>query len=108
MSLIDKAVSHFDSKARRELNVPEWDVVLYTKNLTLDDKAKWLARADGDTTDYMVYACIFGLVDAKGEPVFTLTDKHKLRTSVDPDIISKLATFVLHVESDSEEAREKN
>lgn len=108
MSLIDKAVSHFDSKARREISVPEWDVTLYSKSLTLDDKAKWLARADGDTTDYLIYACIFGLTDDKGEKVFTIADKQKLRTQVDPDIVSRLAGFVLHLESDSEEAREKN
>lgn len=108
MSLIDKAVSHFNAKSSREIDVPEWGVTLYSKNLTLDDKAKWLSRADGDTTDYMIYAVIFGLIDKEGKNVFDIGDKQKLRNAVDPDIVSRLASFVLHVESDSEEEREKN
>jgi len=107
MSLIDKAVSHFSSKAKREIHVPEWDVTLYSKNLTMDDRAKWLARADGDTTDYMVYAVIFGLVDGKDQSVFDVGDKMKLRQSVDPDIVQRLASFVLNVSSGEEEI-EKN
>lgn len=108
MSIIDKAVQHFSSKVRREVHVPEWDVTLYSKNLTLDDRAKWLARADGDTTDYLVYAVIFGLTDESGEPVFDIGDKVKLRRHVDPEIVSKLASFVLDVSAPTEEEREKN
>lgn len=108
MKLIDSAVSHFSSKARREIHVPEWDVTLYSKNLTLDDKAKWLARADNDATDYMVYSVIFGLVDDKGEAVFDVGDKVKLRRHVDPEIVSRLASFVLQPAAETEEEREKN
>lgn len=107
MSLIDKAVSHFSSKTQREIDVPEWGVTLRAKNLTLDDRSKWMTRADGDTTDYMVYAVIFGLTDQKGEPVFDVGDKVKLRRNVDPDIVSKLASFVLNL-TDSQEELEKN
>lgn len=107
MSLIEKAVSHFSSKAKREIHVPEWDVILYSKNLTLDDRSKWLTRADGDTTDYMLYAIIFGLVDGEGKAVFDVGDKMKLRQSVDPDVVQRLASFVLNVSNDEEEI-EKN
>lgn len=108
MSLIDFAVEHFSSKEVRKIEVPEWDTVLYSKNLTLDDRAKWLSRANGDSTDYMVYAVIFGLTDDKGEPVFDIGDKGKLRRNVDPDIVAKLANFVLQVAGPEEEDREKN
>lgn len=108
MSLIDKAVEHFSSKAVRKIEVPQWGVELFSKNLTLEDRSKWLARADGDTTDYMVYAVIFGLTDAEGNPVFDIGDKVKLRRHVDPDIVAKLANFVLQVSGETEEDREKN
>jgi len=108
MSLIDKAVQHFSSKATREIYVPEWDVTLFAKNLTLEDRSKWLNRADGDTTDYMVYAVIFGLTDESGNNVFDIGDKVKLRRHVDPDIVSKLASFVLQVSAPEESDREKN
>lgn len=107
MSLIDKAVGHFSSKARRAIDVPEWGVTLYSKNLTLDDRSKWMTRADGDTTDYMLYAVIFGLTNEEGESVFDIGDKVKLRRNVDPDIVQKLASFVLNL-TDSQEELEKN
>lgn len=108
MKLIDAAVTHFSSRAIRTIEVPEWETTLYSKNLTLDDKAKWLARANSDTTDYMIYAVIFGLTDEKGDPVFTIDDKIKLRKSVDPEIIQRLANFVLIPDPESEDDRKKS
>ena len=106
--LIDAAVSHFSNKEIRELHVPEWDVTLYSKNLTLEDKAKFLKRAQDDTTDYMVYSVIFGVTDKEGEPVFDIGDRVKLRNHVDPEVLSKIANFVLDVSATSKEEREKN
>jgi hypothetical protein len=56
----------------------------------------------------MVYAVIFGLTDSEGNAVFDVSDKVKLRRNVDPDIVARLANFVLHVEGESEEERQKN
>ena len=82
--LIDSAVSHFSNKEIRTLRVEEWDTTLYSKNLSLDDKAKWFARSDGDNSDYLVYALIFGVTDKDGEAVFDIGDKVKLKKHVDP------------------------
>jgi hypothetical protein len=106
--IIDNAIEHFNSKEVRKTEVPEWESTVYAKNLTLEDKAKMLKRSGDDNTDYLVYALIFGLVDEKGDSVFTLEDKVALRKRVDPDIVSRLATFVLAAEGVSEEDREKN
>jgi hypothetical protein len=103
--LIDKAVAHFSSKAIRELDVPEWGSKLFAKNMSLDDKAKWYARADGDASDYLLYAIIFGVTDEKGDPIFNIGDKHKLRNKVDPEIISRIANWVVAHDDDSEEIR---
>ena len=107
MKLIETAISHFSNKTVRSMVVPEWDITVYAKPLSLEDKAKWITRSDGDNTDYMVYALIFGLMDEKGDSLFDIGDKVKLRKSVDPEIVSKLASFVLSSDS-TEEEREKN
>ncbi len=104
--LIENAVSHFSSKEVRSIRVEEWDCTLYSKNLSLEDKARWYTRADGDNTDYLVYALIFGVTDKDGEAVFDIGDKVKLRKSVDPEVLSRVANFVLQIED--EEEREKN
>lgn len=108
MKLIESAVQHFSNKAIRSIHIPEWDVTLYAKNMTLDDKAKMYARSNGNGTDYLIYAVIFGLQDKDGEPPFTLEDKVALKTKVDPEVVSRLANFVLQTEAKSEEEREKN
>ena len=108
MSLIDAAVAHFSNKEVRSMEVPEWGATLYAKNLTMNDKAKWLKRAQDDTTEYMLYAVIFGTTDEKGEPVFDIGDKPKLRNHADPDVVSRVATFVLNIDKPTEEDREKN
>jgi hypothetical protein len=107
-SLIDAAVAHFSNQEVRSIDVPEWGVTVFAKNLSLSDKAKWLSRSKDDTTDYMVYAVIYGAVDDKGEPHFDISDKPKLRNNVDPEVLSKVANFVLKLGADSEEEREKN
>lgn len=104
--LIDSAVAHFSGKEVRSIRVDEWDCTLYSKNLSLEDKARWYARADGNNTDYLVYALIFGVTDEKGDAVFDLSDKEKLRKKVDPEVLSKVANFVLDAQ-DPEEV-EKN
>lgn len=106
--LIDVAVSHFSNKEIRELYVPEWGTTLYSKNLTLEDKAKFLKRAQDDSTDYLVYAVIFGVTDKDGEPVFDIGDRVKLRNHVDPEVLSTVANFILDVEAKTEEDRKKN
>lgn len=108
MSLIEIAKAHFSSKAVRSLEVPEWETTVYAKPLTLDDRARMAARADGNGTDYLVYAVIFGVTDEKGEPVFTLEDKHALRKQCDPEVVSRVANFVLEAKTKNEAEREKN
>ena len=104
--VIDSAVAHFSGKEVRSIRVDEWDCTLYSKNLSLEDKARWYARADGDNTDYLVYDLIFGVTDENGERVFDLGDKVKLRKNVDPEVLSRVANFVLDIQD--EEEREKN
>jgi hypothetical protein len=95
--LIDNAIAHFSSKEIRSLRVDEWDCTLYSKNLSLEDKAKWFARADGDNSDYLVYALIYGVTDENGEPVFDVGDKVRLKKKVDPEVLSRVANFVLDI-----------
>lgn len=108
MKLIDAAIGHFAAKTVRSIEVPEWGVTLYSKNLSLEDRAKWITRSNGNATEYMVYAVIFGLTDDKGDAVFDIGDKPKLLKSVDPDIVSRLSSFVLEQSANDEKEREKN
>lgn len=106
--LIDKAIAHFNDKAVIPLDIPEWGVTVYGKVVSMDEKSKWLIKANEDTTDYMIYAIIGGIVDEDGNAVFDIGDKHSLRHQVDPEIIAKMSNLVLHTGVQSDEEREKN
>lgn len=108
MSIIEAAVSHFSSKEVRSLEVSEWDCTVYAKNMTLEDKGKLIAKAKDSTTDYLLYALIYGAIDDKGENLFTIEDKSTLKNKVDPDVVARVANFVLGIEGSSDEEIEKN
>jgi hypothetical protein len=108
MKLIEKAVSHFSTKSVREIYVDEWETKLFAKPLSLEERSRLFGKGDGNNIEYMVNACIHGLLDDKGEKVFDIGDKPKLMKAVDPEIVTRLALFVLNTEADSEEEREKN
>ena len=108
MKLIEKAVSHFSSRERRSLYIPEWEATIYARNVNLEDKSSWMKRSDGDHFEFMLYAVIGGAEDENGEPCFDIGDKPKLKKAVDPDIVSTIATFVLETSAKNDEEREKN
>jgi len=108
VSIIEQAKAHFSAKEIRKLPVPEWDSTIFCKPLTLDDRAKIAARADGNGTDYLIYTVIFGAIDEKGEMLFSLEDKLALRRQCDPEVVSKVANFILKSDTATEEQREKN
>jgi|TARA_R110002012_G_scaffold313017_1_gene524282 hypothetical protein len=102
--LIDKAVTHFDAKAMRELRVVEWDnTTIYAKNLTKAEISKCRSMADeSDDNDLIMTFLVYSVVDEKGERLFDVGDKQKLKTSVDPKVIDKVADFVLNLSSQEE------
>lgn len=108
MSVIEQAKAHFSTKEVRKTKVPEWDTTIYCKPLTLDDRAKIAARAEGNATDYLVYAVIFGSTNEQGEMIFGIDDKLALRKQCDPQVVSRVANFILSSETKTEEEREKN
>lgn len=106
MSVLDKAISHFSKKEVRSIEVPEWECTVYARNLTLEDKAKWITRSDGDNVMYLVYALIFGAMDKDGESIFDIGDKVKLMRNVDPEVLARVSGFILA--SQEAEELEKN
>jgi len=108
MKLIEKAVSHFSSKERRQLYIEEWDATIYARNVNLEDKSSWMKQSDGDSFEYMLYAIIGGVEDEEGNLCFDLSDKPKLKKGADPEVVSKVASFVLETSGPTDEEREKN
>lgn len=100
MSALENAINHFNSLGTQKIEVPEWGdengpLIIYADPCTLADKGKIKVRAERDEIDGLIYVLILKAKDAQGEPLFTLEDKHALKTKVDPDILSAVATKIM-------------
>ena len=107
MKLIEKALQHFQSIEPRELHVPEWEVTVYAKEPTLGQKSSWMAKSNGDNTDFMLNAICEGALDKDGQPLFDVGDKPTLRR-IGSTITERVGLFVLNASAETDEEREKN
>lgn len=91
MALIDKVTAHYKeiSGVMREVEVPEWDVVIYSKPLTLFE----IKQIDAAPSDYerVVDLLILKALDANGENVFGKEHKQQLLRSSDSKVLSRVA-----------------
>jgi hypothetical protein len=110
MSLIDKAKAHFDSLEIKEIEIPEWsdgDEVLkvYAKPLTLAEMSKLQRYAKDDDVALMAYCLIHKALDADGEKVFDISDKHALMNGVDKDVLARVAMAIMSTPSVEEQTK---
>lgn len=99
MSILDKAVEHFDSKETIEIDVPEWETVIYATPFTLAEQRKLYKFAKDDDMEFLVRAIILKAMDKDGEKIFDLSDKQKMMNRVDPKVLSRIATEMSASES---------
>jgi hypothetical protein len=94
MSILDKAVSHFDGLQNRSLEVPEWGVTVYFDMPTLKQRMSWSKMSEARAQATVLIKC---LKDETGQPVFedTPDTMAALQTKVDPRITARLVGAVL-------------
>jgi hypothetical protein len=96
MKAIERAKEHFNSRAPKQVTVEAWadaqgrPLVLWVNPLTVKDRDHLirLQRKYGSTMELLVHVLILHARDEKGEPVFTLEDKHDLMHNTDPDVLT--------------------
>lgn len=99
MSILDKAVEHFENQSVIEIEVPEWDAVIYSTPFTLAEQRKLYKFAQNDDIEFLARAVIMKATDKEGEKIFDLSDKQKMMNKVDPKILSRIATEMGRSES---------
>jgi len=99
MNILDKAVEHFDGKETIEIEVPEWESVIYSTPFTLAEQKKLYKFAKDDDMEFLVRAIILKAMDGDGEKIFDLSDKQKLMNRVDPKVLSRIAEQMSKSES---------
>lgn len=99
MDILDKAIEHFDNQGTIEIEVPEWDAVIYSTPFTLAEQRKLQKFAKEDDIEFLARAIIMKATDRDGEKIFDLSDKQKLMNRVDPKVLSRIATEMSKTES---------
>ena len=96
MKAIEKAKAHFNSLDIKKINVPEWDMDIYAKPLNLFETKKLMKFANDDSVEMLAYVVMLKSLDEKGEPLFTLEDKHSLLNDVDKDVLARVANEIMN------------
>lgn len=97
MSILDRAIAHFDKQGVIEIIVPEWEdesgqpTIIYSKPLTLSENRTLLKFADNDNAEFVARLVIMKALDADGNKMFDISDKLHLMNRVDPAVLSRIA-----------------
>lgn len=112
MSVIANAKSHFKTKLTDKLewvDCPEWGVKIYFKgSATLKQTEEIIAlHRENKVAEALAQVLISRALKEDGTKMFTIADKFDLMNSVDPDIVTNMATHILNSEPKAEDI-EKN
>lgn len=111
MKVIERATAHFKSKSVKTIEVPEWGdddgpLLIYIEPFTLKDQGRLQNATKGSSeSEALAELLVLKCLDSEGQKMFTIEDKHALRTKVDADIIARIASQIMMV---NVEAVEKN
>jgi hypothetical protein len=111
MRVIERATAHFKSKSVKTIEVPEWGdegepLIIYVEPFTLKDQGRLQNATKGSSeSEALAELLVLKCLDSEGQKMFTIEDKHALRSKVDADIIARIASQIMMV---NVEAVEKN
>jgi len=112
MSVITNAKKHFKTKLTDKLesiDVPEWESTVYFKgSATLKQTEEIVAlHRENKVAEALAQTLISRALNEDGTKMFTMADKFDLMNSVDPEVITTVASHILNSEPDGSDI-EKN
>ena len=112
MSVITNAKGHFKTKLTDKLEwveCPEWETKIYFKgSATLKQTEEVVAlHRENKVAEALAQVLISRALKEDGSKMFTIADKFDLMNSVDPDVVTRMATHILNIEPDPKDI-EKN
>lgn len=112
MSVIANAKGHFKTKMTDKLEsfeVPEWECKIYFKgSATLKQTEEIVAlHRENKVAEALAQVLISRALNEDGSKMFTVADKFDLMNSVDPEVVTRIATHILESEPNVKDV-EKN
>lgn len=90
MSILDKAIAHFDKLGTKKIKIPEWDSVIYATPFTLEEKRTLVKFSNGNDAEFMIRTLITKAIDKDGKKVFDLSDKPTLMGHAHSGVIERV------------------
>ena len=87
MSLIDEITTGGELLS---LDVPEWEKTIYFYPFSLADADYATKMSKGSDGQFVAYMIIRKVLNENGDKHFTIGDKQKLMSGVNPDLLSRL------------------
>jgi hypothetical protein len=108
MSVIANAKTHFKNKLSDKLewvDVPEWETRIYFKgSATLKQTEEVVAlHRENKVAEALATVLISRALTEDGKKMFGVADKFDLMNSVDPNVVTRIATHILNSEPNPED-----
>ena len=106
MSVIANAKGHFKTKLTDKLeciDVPEWETKIYFKgSATLKQTEEVVAlHRENKVAEALAQTLVSRALNEDGTKMFTIADKFDLMNSVDPEVITTVASHILNSEPEA-------
>ena len=106
MSVIANAKTHFKTKLTDKLEsveVPEWKCKVYFKgSATLKQTEEVVAlHRENKVAEALAQTLVSRALNEDGTKMFTIADKFDLMNSVDPEVITTVASHILNSEPEA-------
>lgn len=106
MSVITNAKTHFKTKLTDKLEsieVPEWETTVYFKgSATLKQTEEVVAlHRENKVAEALAQTLVSRALNEDGTKMFTIADKFDLMNSVDPEVITTVASHILNSEPEA-------
>lgn len=97
MTILDKARDHFATIETKSLPVPEWDMTVYWRPWTVNERQKvWGAiKASGKEAELSARVLITKALDKDGKPIFGVNDLRTLCFEVDSAVVEQIALAII-------------
>lgn len=102
MGILDRAKQHFSDIETQSLEVPEWDLTLYWRPWTVNERQKvWGAvKMSGKDTEISSRTLITKALDKDGKNLFGIGDLRALNSDVDFAVLERVAMAIIGIQPD--------
>jgi len=104
MEAIDLIREHFVALGRKQIEVPEWKLTIFSSPVTLGEKNRLYRKSKENDMELMVDILIMKAEDESGKKMFEAEHKLTLLNKADSNIISRVANVILSDDSPKSEA----